>query len=169
MRVWRIFDPHAAHASRPGYDPLAGEGGLHAPGRWHHRGTPMLYTSASPSLALLETLVHLVPADFGERTLLELEIPAAQAEAAETVTRTRLVQLLRDAPAGDPERETRAYGTAWARSERSLVLWAPSLVMPLEGNAMLNPRHPGMAEVRVVGRERVTLDGRLRLRREGDR
>ena len=157
MRAWRIYDHDAGWARQPDFDPLAGQGGLHGPGRWHHAGTPVLYASAGPSLALLEALVHLHPADFGEQTLLELDLP----DDAETVGRARLVQLLRDAAAENPETKTRDHGTAWARERRSLALLAPSIVMPHERNVILNPRHPRAGEVRIVRSERITLDPRL--------
>lgn len=70
MRVWRISrQPHAAAS-------LTGSGGLYVSGRWHHRGRPVVYTSATPSLAALEVLVHvdpaLAPADL---RLIEIDVP----------------------------------------------------------------------------------------------
>lgn len=157
MRAWRIYDHNAAHARQATFDPLRGEGGLHGPGRWHHKGNPITYTASSPSLALLEILVHIDPRRFREQTLLELDIP----DDTEAVTRAHLVQLLRDAPEGGPQARTRAYGTTWLEEQRSLALIVPSLVMPFEENLVLNPLHPNANEVRILRRERITLDERL--------
>lgn len=132
-------------------------GGLHGHARWHHRGQPVLYTAVSPSLALLEVLVHIDPRRFEEQTLLRLEIE----DDAEHVTHAQLVQLLRDAPAGDPEARTRDYGTSWLAEKRTLALIVPSLVMPFENNVILNPLHPAAKRTRITARERVTLDERL--------
>lgn len=165
MQAWRIYDQDAPWAAHPGFDPLDGEGAMHGPGRWHHKGSRVVYASATPSLALLEVLVHVDPADFGEQTLVRIEVPD---DATETVTQAQLVQLLRDAPAERPELETRRFGSAWARERRSLALLVPSLVMPHDVNVVLNPLHPRMADVRRLGSERITLDPRLRLQRLRD-
>ncbi|MDQ3398477.1 MAG: RES family NAD+ phosphorylase [Deinococcota bacterium] len=162
MRVWRIFEHRAAWACQPDADPLDGSGGLFAAARWHHLGIRMVYTAASPSLAVLEMLVHLDPTLFGERTLLELEVPET---SVASVSEQTLLQLLRNALADEAEEATRRYGSAWANERRSLVLEVPSLVMPIERNYLLNPLHPEMAAVGVLRRELVTLDPRLYLRR----
>jgi RES domain-containing protein len=70
MIVFRLFNHNAPYAKRPDFNPLDGSGGLYAAMRWNERGTPMLYCSASPSLAILETLANVDAANFGERTLL---------------------------------------------------------------------------------------------------
>src|SRR5690606_8893785 len=114
----------------PNFNPLDGAGGLHGDARWHHRGQPILYTASSPSLALLEILVHIDPRRFQQQTLLRLEI----GDDIEQVTHAQLVQLLRDAPEGDPEARTRDYGTTWLTEKRTLALQVPSLVMPFENN-----------------------------------
>ena len=160
MRACRLYDHKAGYASHPDFNPLDGAGGLHAHARWHERGQPVVYCAASPSLALLEILVHQDPQRFQEQMLLNLDIDV-QDDAAELVTANQLVQLLRDAPAGDPESETRAYGTRWLREKRSLLLIVPSLVMPFENNLILNPLHPDVQRVRIVSSERFTLERRL--------
>lgn len=42
-------------------DPLSAEGARRAGGRWNPKGIPILYTSATPELALLEIIAHLNP------------------------------------------------------------------------------------------------------------
>src|SRR4029078_4714083 len=70
MRVWRIpRQPHAAAS-------LTGGGGLYVSGRWHHRGRPIVYTSATPSLAALEVLVQVGPALAPtDLRLIEVDVP----------------------------------------------------------------------------------------------
>ena len=53
MRVWRICKAEHAAAA------FTGEGAAAYAGRWHHAGTPVVYTSESRALAALEQLVHL--------------------------------------------------------------------------------------------------------------
>ena len=59
------------------------------------------------------------------------------------------------------------FGTAWAREARSLVLHVPSAVVPEEGNAMLNPRHPEFEAVRMSIRRDFHYDPRLYVPRTG--
>lgn len=158
MVVWRIYDHRAAWANRPDANPLSGEGGLHGPGRWHHRGTRVVYTAQNPSLAVLETLVHVPPQLFGERTLLEFEVPD---NLLEDVSAAQMFRFVHDAPADDPERLTRDYGRAWVGQGRSLGLHVPSAVMPMERNVVLNPAHPQMEHVVERVREVIRLDPRL--------
>ncbi len=158
MIVWRIFDHRARWANEPKANPLSGEGGLHGPGRWHPRGTRVVYTAQSASLAVLETLVRVPAPLFGERTLVELDIPD---ELLEDVSATQMFRFVHDAPAGDPEHLTRTYGRLWVDQGRSLGLRVPSAVMPMERNVVLNPAHPQMQRVIERVREVIRLDGRL--------
>lgn len=158
MRTWRIFDHNAAHAKQPNFNPLDGVGGLHGHARWHNKGHPVLYTASSPSLALLEILVHIDPERFPEHTLLQLEFDD---DDSERVTPAQLMQLMRGAPEDDPQSTTRAYGTTWLLEKRSLALVVPSMVMPFEDNVILNPLHENANRIRIILRERLTLDERL--------
>jgi RES domain-containing protein len=118
----------------------------------------MVYCSQSPSLALLETLVWVPMQYFGERTLVELDVPD---ENIEEVGNALMFRLVNDAP--DEEREilTRNYGTRWLREGRSLGLLVTSAVMPMERNLLLNPEHPDMQSVSEHGRQVIALDPRL--------
>ena len=114
---------------------FSGEGGLHYAGRWNSRGTRVVYTSSSAALACLETLVHMQAlAKPVERWLFTIEVP------------DRLVEELRAFPAGwDSEpasTASRTVGDQWIVSQRSVALLVPSVVVPLENNALINPRHP---------------------------
>ena len=155
-----MYPYRASWARAPEFDPLDGAGGLKGPGRWHHLGTRITYTSCSPSLALLESLVHLVPHRYGEQTLIEIEVPD---DKVESVSHGLLVQLLRDGNPAEPEAGTRRFGSEWVKAQRSLALRVPSIVMPFENNLLLNPSHPRCADVRVLRRELITLDVRLAL------
>lgn len=159
MRAYRVYDHRRPWARAEGFSPFSGEGALHGSARWHHKGTRVAYAAANPSLALLEILVHVNPADFGERTLVVADVPD---EGVEGVSPEGLIQLLRDAEDDRREGATRDYGTSWAKEERSLILRVPSLVMPHDENLLINPMHPRFGEIREVSRETVTLDPRLR-------
>ena len=73
MRVWRLC--RRAHAAPDG------EGARRYGGRWNQRGTALVYTSASASLAALEYFVHLDPEDAPpDLILVPGDIPPAVAE-----------------------------------------------------------------------------------------
>lgn len=162
MRVFRVYDHTRPWARVDGFDPFDGEGAMHGSARWHRKGTRVAYAAANASLAPLEVLVHLNPADFGERTLAIADLPD---DAVEQVSPEQLVHVLRDADDDARERASRSFGTSWAREGRSLALRVPSLVVPHDRNVVLNPLHPRMRDVVEVARERVSLDPRLRLSR----
>jgi len=149
MRVFRIC------SSR--HPPLDGEGARLAGGRWNPRGIPVIYTSASSSLAVLELLVHtdsdLLP---GDLAVIEIQVPDALR-----------IEILD--PAGLPH-DWRAYpapvslqavGARWARAKRTAVLAVPSAVNPGELNYLLNPDHPDAARVTAVSSRRFVFDPRL--------
>ena len=149
MRLYRIC--RAAHRA------LDGEGARLWGGRWNEPGRPVVYTSATLSLAALEYLVHvdpdLVPADL---VALALELP--DDVATERVDPAAL-------PAGwerVPEPAAcRALGDAWLRGGRTVALHVPAAPVPEEWNVLLDPRHPDMARVAVVGERAFAFDPRL--------
>lgn len=151
MRVWRLC------RARYSKDALGGEGGLRAPGRWHQRGTRIVYTSATLSLAALETLVRTnrdsAPSDL---VAIEIEIPHS-VESERTPLSTLAAGWDRyPAPAF-----TRQRGSQWAATGRTAVLEVPSAVIPRECNYLLNPSHPHFSRVRIVGRTPFSFDARL--------
>lgn len=146
MIVYRLCK--AVHAA------LDGEGARLWGGRWNRAGRPMVYTAASPSLAVLEVLVHLdlpsalLPDDL---RLLTIDLPDDAA-----------LRRLDPGPADDPtDRACLAAGEAFLDGGAALALMVRSVVVPQEWNLLLNPRHPDMARVRVQENEPFRLDPRL--------
>ncbi|MEY2875141.1 MAG: hypothetical protein RLZZ373_2512 [Pseudomonadota bacterium] len=151
MKVWRICrQPFVATA-------LDGIGGLYAGGRWHRRGRPVVYAASSAALAALEVLVHVDPLDAPEDLrLLTIELPDGL--GIERVEPADLSPHWAAVPAPD---ELAALGIDWLASRRSLALSVPSAVIPIERNLLLNPLHPAITQVRIVGDEAFTFDPRL--------
>lgn len=151
MKVWRICrQPFVATA-------LDGIGGLYAGGRWHRRGRPIVYAASSAALAALEVLVHVDPLDApDDLRLLTLDVPddllIEQLEVA------RLPARWASVPAPD---ELAALGTEWLASRRGAALSVPSAVITIDRNLLLNPLHPEVGRVRIVGDEAFTFDPRL--------
>jgi len=140
------------------YD-LSGYGAFLYGGRWNLRGTSVLYTAETRSLAIMEVLVHLtseeLPADM---YLLTLNVPDASSRTELTVAdmppdwrRTGLLQ------------PTALLGHAWLKSGTTLVLRVPSVVVPQEHNLLLNPAHPEFTQVKLAAEpELFFFDERLK-------
>lgn len=147
MRVWRLA--RLVHAD------LDGEGAQRAGGRWNSPGRPLIYTSRHLSLAALELLVHLdsdtVPADLAA---FEIHVP-------DDLSRARVDPG--ELASGWAERldVTRAVGDAWLAAARTAVLMVPSVLVPHEENALVNPAHPDAVGIRVVRSMPFGFDSRL--------
>ncbi|MGI9086850.1 MAG: RES family NAD+ phosphorylase [Chthoniobacterales bacterium] len=134
---------------------FSGEGGLHYAGRWNSRGTRLVYASSSAALACLETLVHLqMLAKSEERWLFTIDVPDRCVE--------ELRQLPSDWDAEPATAASRAVGDRWITSARSVALVVPSVVVPVENNALVNPRHPQFRLEWVKKPVRFRYDPRLK-------
>lgn len=134
---------------------FSGEGGLHGAARWHSLGTLLVYTSTSVALACLETLVHLQTVRHSEeRWLFAIEIPNQLVE--------QLQQLPPNWDAEPAGLASRAVGAQWIGEQRSVALLVPSAVIPVEQNALINPRHPRFRIDWVKKPVRFRYDPRLK-------
>ena len=133
-----------------------GEGARLSGGRWNSKGVSLVYLASSLALAALELLVHI---DYEQ---------ALREHIAISVTfESDLVLSVKpqDLPATDSRMgavaKTRALGDAWVRSEASVLLKVPSIVVPAEDNYLFNPKHPGAAELSIGDAEVFRYDPRL--------
>jgi len=151
MQVWRLGRKQFA---RSAFD---GEGAKLYGGRWNHKGLPMVYASATLSLAVLEVLVHhrvpIPPPDF---VAIPAEIPAKL--RIETIRAADLPADWRDDPA--PMR-LQQIGSDWLRSLSSLALAVPSVIVPAEFNYLINPRHPDFAQLAIGSPQTFPFDPRF--------
>jgi RES domain-containing protein len=150
IRVWRATKRKHIDTA------FSGEGARLAGGRFNERGIPLVYTSWTLSLSVLEVLTQLVgyedlldyvaiPASFDERHVKVLEIED-------------LPEDWRSLPA--PE-STKALGTAWIASQETLALRVPSVILPVEHNYLINPAHPEFAQVEIGIAQELVIDPRL--------
>jgi RES domain-containing protein len=151
MLLWRIA--REIHIDTP----LEGVGGLIVSGRWHRRGQPILYASATAAMAALEVLVHVEPLQApDDLRLLRLDLPDDL--AIETLDPALLPEDWRSVPA---QESAQSIGSDWLQRRSSVALKVPSVIVPVESNVLLNPRHPGMARVRISSNEAFRFDSRL--------
>ena len=136
------------HAGRA----FGGEGARRAGGRWNPRGVPVVYVSATLSLAALEFLVHLGgPQDAPDLVFFQVEFEER------LVGEVRLPKQWRKLKLGD----TRALGRDWWEEAVTPVLRVPSFVVPSESNFVLNPSHPDFRKIKISRAQPFALDPRL--------
>lgn len=140
---------------------LSGESARLYGGRWNPEGVPLVYTAASPELALLETLVHLdgTPlSDLPPNVLVTLALPD---NALETIAEADLPPGWHTQPA--PDAIARFLLPRLQPTNPYLGFAVPSSVLASPTrNILLNPLHPLMPQVQVVSVTPLAFDGRLR-------
>ncbi len=155
MQVWRLSKARYAKAA------FTGEGARILGGRWNSVGVPMVYASLSLSLAVLEVFVHMnaraAPGDFVS-TKANLGIDEAAVERVNIASLPKDWRRL-DHPA------LQSLGDEWIRTQRSLVLLVPSVVIDGEWNTLINPAHPSAASIALEDPIHFNFDERLFLPR----
>lgn len=136
---------------------LSGTGARIYGGRWNNAGYPIVYSSGSRSLAVLEFLVH-VPMALAPDNLSIAEIIITDNVKRESITTSGLPSNWRGYPAPEQLAE---IGTKWIKSKSSLLLDIPSAVVDQEVNTLLNPLHPDMKHVNLVKVVEFYFDSRL--------
>jgi len=155
IEIWRIAPDTPEYEAHD----LSGKGAGKTGGRWNHKGTAMVYASASRSLACLETVVHLsggTPLPLN-RYLVQLLVPMAVWNARTTFKPRAHVGWDAE-PAGKVSID---WGTAWAKAKATLVAQVPSVIVPEEHNILLNPQHPDAGKVKATKVRKWTYDFRL--------
>ena len=152
MRLWRLSSLKFAEAMDGGY-------GLLFDGRWNTVGHPVTYTATSPSLCVLEKLVHVEdPALLPALAMVVYDVPDETPSAQ---------RALSDLPDDWRRREadTQRMGDEWLAGQEQPLLFVPSSIVPLAGspvwNVVINNRHPAAASVRIERIEAFELNVRL--------
>jgi RES domain-containing protein len=115
----------------------------------------VLYCALSESLAMLELRVHSPHPYPRTRWRFAIEVPD---DALTTIHVEQLPRGWDALPAGPASKR---FGDSWVEQRSSLGLLVPSVVASEEKNVMLNPSYPRFQEIRVISKQRVTLDKRL--------
>ena len=146
MKLWRIATQTRQYTA----DDLSGAGAAKSPGRWNHAGEAMVYSATAISLAVLETAAHIQDAGLPQnRYLLQINVPNTVWAMREEINIALLPNTWACIPAGSA---SASVGSAWLASLRSPILLVPSVVVPEERAALINPKHPACARItaRVV-------------------
>lgn len=149
LTVWRLVTARFAKSA------LSGEGARLYGGRWNRKGIPLVYTSESQSLAILEMLVQDEPLR-ARYVMIDAHIPKGV-----TVDRIKVEDLPSDWRDLAAREKLQAIGTKWATKRSAAVLAVPSAVVPSETNYLLNPLHPDFRRIKTGRPQKVVTDPRL--------
>jgi RES domain-containing protein len=152
MLLWRLSGVEHAPTFDGGY-------GLLFDGRWNTAGHPVTYCATSPSLCVLEKLVHIEDPDLlPPLRMVSYDVPD------DLAVETLLISALPDSWTRQ-ERWTQQIGDEWCASLRTPLLSVPSASAPIEGspdvNFVINHRRPDVARIRRIKDEPFSLDMRL--------
>jgi RES domain-containing protein len=152
MRLWRLSSERRARDFDGGY-------GVSNDGRWNTRGRPVTYCSTVPSLAALEKRVHVT-----DPTLLPPQAMVAY-ELPDGISKRTI-----DIPDLPPhwtthETHTQAIGDRWLDSVAEVLLFVPSVIVPIanvpDRNVLINHRAANVASIKIAESMPFTLDPRL--------
>ncbi|MEP1095788.1 MAG: RES family NAD+ phosphorylase [Cyclobacteriaceae bacterium] len=133
---------------------LSGTGAMLYGGRWNGKGVRMLYTSASLSLAALETVVNLSGNRLGQRLFcVELDFP-------DELPISEIATLPKNWNVYPHTSDTVLLGNNFIK-RGELCLKVPSAIIPSEYNYLLNPAHDDFSKVRFLDARPLILDKRL--------
>jgi RES domain-containing protein len=147
--LWRI-------ARRPYALDRLGIGARQSGGRWNQPGTAVIYAGLTIAIAALEKFVQLAGVVLTDLVLVRIELPDTFA-----LENPGLDALPGDWNLVPPGPGSMTFGTTWATERRSLTLYVPSVLIPEEKNAVLNPRHEEFPRVRMVIERDFRYDPRM--------
>jgi RES domain-containing protein len=119
---------------------LNGAGAAKSPGRWNDDGQHVLYTAPTIAIAVLETAAHVDDSGLPvNRYLVRIEIPDSVWAARVVMDVSKLPMTWAAIPAG---RVSVQAGAHQLRSMAPAILEVPSVIVPEEAAALINPLHP---------------------------
>ena len=153
MQVWRLTKARHAAAA------FSGEGSRLFAARWNPAGVPMVYTSSSLSLAVVEVFVHLDAPEEPDFVSIAAELPVEAASLEE-----QRQDILKRLPAdwrNIGNSVTQHIGAEWVAARRSLAMFVPSAVIEGEWNVLVNPAHSDAARIRLGQPKPFHFDSRM--------
>jgi RES domain-containing protein len=99
-------------------------------------------------MAVLETVAHIEDAGLPlNRFLIRIDIPDGVWAHREELPHDKLPQAWAAIPAG---RASIKVGSDWLSSRRSTILLVPSVIVPEDWTALINPRHSDASAISAV-------------------
>lgn len=142
---------------------FSGQDGLFASGRWTPRGRPVVYTSASIALAVLEYTVNYRRRSWVPATVLgRATIPSGVRVQTVSVEELPTSWYAADAPV-----ELQKIGGKWLERGETAILKVPSAIVIEEWNYLLNPLHPDFGRLTPGAPKPFSFDRRVARSRKG--
>jgi RES domain-containing protein len=139
MRAWRIGKACVA-------SDLTGAGAAQYGGRWNHPNHPALYLGLSTAGCALDTVMLAGHVPCLPLKLIELHLPDNPALYHEPDPQ----QLPPGWNALPADKASMDFGTAWLEGTEHLGLILPSATTDQTRCLMVNPKHPAMAQVKIL-------------------
>lgn len=147
---WRIVPEDQAATA------FDGEGARLYGGRWNSVGVPMVYASEHQSLAALEVRVHI------DKTRMRKLYKSFAFHFDEDLRELfRVGGLPKDCQQEPPPPSLQQLGDDWVKSNASVILAVPSVVIPKELNYLINPKHPDFAKLKIEKPTDFLFDPRM--------
>ncbi len=136
---------------------LSGKGASKSANRWNSKGTEIVYSSESRTLAMAEIAVHLSIATLpGDYAMLEIFIP-------DGIRITALDE--KNLPVGwntfPHPLSTQKIGDNFIASNSSCILKVPSAVVKGDYNYLINPYHPDFSKIQIINSYDFPIDKRF--------
>lgn len=143
MKLWRI----AAETRKYLADDLSGGGAANYPGRWNDDKEPVVYTAPTIAMAVLETAAHVDDTGLPlNRFLIEIDVPEDVWHQRDEIDIAKLPLTWDAIPAG---RASVKVGSKWLASLKSPILMVPSVIVPEEWIALINPKHSEASRIKA--------------------
>ncbi len=141
MKLWRIATETRTYAATD----LSGEGAAKYPGRWNELQQPVVYAAPTIAMAVLETAAHIHDGGLPmNRFLVEIDVPSRVWGLHEVARLSDLPKTWLAIPAGGASAK---FGSNWLSSRSSPILLVPSVIVPEECIALINPLHLDSARI----------------------
>lgn len=137
---------------------LSGEGGRKVASRWNFKGDPIVYTSSTRSLALLEMLVHMDMEDMRMMDLIICEINIPESLTMHTLSGSALPENWNQTPFSNG---TQKYWREFTSTDKTAVLRVPSVIIPQEWNYLIDPLHKDVKRIKVRTCNPLRIDQRF--------
>ncbi|MDR2990883.1 MAG: RES family NAD+ phosphorylase [Burkholderiaceae bacterium] len=147
--LWRIATETREH----GANDLSGSGAALYPGRWNTKKAPVVYCALTLSTAVLETAAHIKDGGLPlNRFIVEIDVPPTVWVRREAIDAANLPGGWDAIPSGQA---SAAFGAKWLQDCSAPILVLPSVIVPREQVALINPNHKLARRITATTGERV--------------